>query len=382
MQTYLSFACRLLPAAALLALSGLASTAHATEVVWDGHYRMRGEFFDSLSLADTTTNPNAEAAAWHMDHRLRLRPGFRITDKVSVFTQVDALPYVQWGSQPVAVIDPVTGEGLPVVYSEALGPPTTEDGGVTPQNLQVTRLWGEVKTQVGLLRFGRMPNHWGSGMVFNAGNRPMDEYGDTVDRVQFAGQAGQVFLMGGIENRHEGLAAEKDDYRAVVASVLYETEKAALGTFHTYRWRSTTDTRYAIWIGDIWGRADLGILEAETEFAAMVGGGDLANGVNDIRTSASRNDFSQASNIIATAIDEVSIMRGRLGAFERNTLSTNVRSLQAAYENLTSSASVIRDADFAEETSNLTRAQILNQASTSVLGLANQQASQVLSLLG
>ena len=103
---------------------------------------------------------------------------------------------------------------------------------------------------------------------------------------------------------------------------------------------------------------------------------------NDIRTSAQRNDFSQASDIISTAIDEVSIMRGRLGAFERNTLSTNVRSLQAAYENLTSSASVIRDADFAAETSNLTRAQILNQASTSVLSLANQQASQVLSLLG
>ena len=103
---------------------------------------------------------------------------------------------------------------------------------------------------------------------------------------------------------------------------------------------------------------------------------------NDIRSSASRNDFSQASDIISTSIDEVAIMRGRLGAFERNTLSTNVRSLQSAYENLTSSASVIRDADFAVETSNLTRAQILNQASTSVLGLANQQASQVLSLLG
>lgn len=103
---------------------------------------------------------------------------------------------------------------------------------------------------------------------------------------------------------------------------------------------------------------------------------------NDIRTSARRNDFSQASDIIATSIDEVSIMRGRLGAFERNTLSTNVRSLQTAYENLTSSASVIRDADFAAETSALTRAQILNQASTSVLSLANQQASQVLALLG
>jgi len=103
---------------------------------------------------------------------------------------------------------------------------------------------------------------------------------------------------------------------------------------------------------------------------------------NDLRSSAGRNDFSQASDIVGTSIDEVSILRGRLGAFERNTLNTNVRSLQAAFENLTSSASVIRDADFAVETSKLTRAQILTQASTSVLGLANQQASQVLSLLG
>lgn len=103
---------------------------------------------------------------------------------------------------------------------------------------------------------------------------------------------------------------------------------------------------------------------------------------NDIRNSASRGDFSQASEIVDSAIDEIAILRGRLGAFERNTLETNVRSLQAAYENLNSSASVIRDADFAAETSQLTRAQILNQASTSVLGLANQQASQVLSLLG
>ena len=123
-------------------------------------------------------------------------------------------------------------------------------------------------------------------------------------------------------------------------------------------------------------------------------GGTLVNGTvaylnslrsgqdNDIRSSASRSDFSQASSIIDSAIDEVAILRGRLGAFERNTLQTNVRSLQSAFENLTSSASVIRDADFAAETSNLTRAQILNQASTSVLGLANQQAQQVLSLLG
>ncbi|MEM1071773.1 MAG: flagellin [Planctomycetota bacterium] len=103
---------------------------------------------------------------------------------------------------------------------------------------------------------------------------------------------------------------------------------------------------------------------------------------NDIRSSVSRNDFSQASDIIDSAIDEVSILRGRLGAFERNTLGTNTRSLQAAFENLTASASLIRDADFAQETSALTRAQTLSQAATSTLALANQQSQQVLTLLG
>jgi hypothetical protein len=123
-------------------------------------------------------------------------------------------------------------------------------------------------------------------MVFNAGNRPMVEYGDTVDRLQFTGKAGQVFLMGGLENRYEGLAADRDDYRAIVASLLYETEKAGLGFFNTYRWQGTSDARYGVWIGDLWARANLGIAEAETEFAAMIGGGDLEGGLNDIRQSA------------------------------------------------------------------------------------------------
>ena len=88
------------------------------------------------------------------------------------------------------------------------------------------------------------------------------------------------------------------------------------------------------------------------------------------------------SDILGSAIDEVSILRGRLGAFEKNVLQTNVRSLQAAFENLSASSSTIRDADFAAETSNLTRAQVLSASTTQVLGIANQQSQQVLQLLG
>lgn len=89
----------------------------------------------------------------------------------------------------------------------------------------------------------------------------------------------------------------------------------------------------------------------------------------------------EASHILEESITQVSVIRGRLGAFERNTLQTNVRSLQIALENVTSSQSQIRDADFAKETSELTRAQVLVNVGTSVLSTANQSATQVLSLL-
>ncbi len=103
---------------------------------------------------------------------------------------------------------------------------------------------------------------------------------------------------------------------------------------------------------------------------------------NSLESSADRKDFTAANDILEKAIDEVSSTRGRLGAFERNVLDTNVRSLQAQFENLTASRSQIMDADFAAETSQLTRAQILQTAGTSVLQLANQQAQSVLQLLG
>ncbi|MFN9124557.1 MAG: flagellin, partial [bacterium] len=89
----------------------------------------------------------------------------------------------------------------------------------------------------------------------------------------------------------------------------------------------------------------------------------------------------EANAILNNAITEVSSMRGRLGAFERNTLQTNARSLQIGLENIMASESKIRDADFAVETAALSRAQILQQAGTAVLATANASAQGVLRLL-
>ncbi len=89
----------------------------------------------------------------------------------------------------------------------------------------------------------------------------------------------------------------------------------------------------------------------------------------------------EAEAVINAAIDQISIQRGRLGAFERNTLRTSIRSQQIALENLSSSESQIRDTDFAAETAALTRAQILVNAGTSTLAIANSTAQNVLALL-
>ena len=90
---------------------------------------------------------------------------------------------------------------------------------------------------------------------------------------------------------------------------------------------------------------------------------------------------AEAGLIIDLAIDQVAVLRGRLGAFERNTLNTSYNSQAVALENLTASESRVRDTDFAKETAELSRAQVLVSAGTSVLALANSTSQSVLQLL-
>jgi flagellin len=110
--------------------------------------------------------------------------------------------------------------------------------------------------------------------------------------------------------------------------------------------------------------------------------GFLSELMDGQRLSLRSERFQEASDVINEVIDQVAVLRGRLGAFERNTLQPNIGQLQITSENLSASESVIRDTDFAEETTELTRAQILVQAGNSILAIANAQQQNVLTLLG
>jgi flagellin len=88
-----------------------------------------------------------------------------------------------------------------------------------------------------------------------------------------------------------------------------------------------------------------------------------------------------ALDTLSDAIETITSERAKYGAAQ-NRLESTIRNLENVIENQSAAKSRIMDADFAKETAELTRTQILQQAGTSMLAQANQLPSNVLSLLG
>ncbi len=122
--------------------------------------------------------------------------------------------------------------------------------------------------------------------------------------------------------------------------------------------------------------ANLGLTETSTN------GGDLATAGSfvqalDITTFAGAQ---RALEVVDKALTSVNGARADLGAIQ-NRFTSVVANLQTSSENLAASRSRIRDTDFAKETAELTRTQILQQAGTAMLAQANQVPQNVMSLL-
>jgi flagellin len=98
-------------------------------------------------------------------------------------------------------------------------------------------------------------------------------------------------------------------------------------------------------------------------------------------TVASAGGASSALSQLDTAISAIGAIRADLGALQ-NRFQSTIRNIASIEENLSSARSRIRDTDFAAETAELTRNQIIQQASVSVLSQANQRPQAALALLG
>ena len=138
------------------------------------------------------------------------------------------------------------------------------------------------------------------------------------------------------------------------------------------------------------------LLNAATAFAFQVGAGNAAQDTITVTstdlsatdtavaalliTGADATNATAAVTALDTAIDAVTSARATWGAVQ-NRFDSVISNLQVSAENLTAARSRIVDADFAAETANLTKAQILQQAGTAMLAQANAVPNNVLTLL-
>jgi len=150
---------------------------------------------NGLSASKATTRCNRRNGHASANMRLRLEPTLHVTDMVRVHSQIDILDNVVLGSTP----DSYLGENpfAPIdIYTRTQMPPSDGRNSFT-DSITVKRAFGEIQFGWGLnLKFGRMPHHWGMGIVANDGNgyyrgergditRMLDmNYGDSVDSVR------------------------------------------------------------------------------------------------------------------------------------------------------------------------------------------------------
>jgi flagellin len=127
--------------------------------------------------------------------------------------------------------------------------------------------------------------------------------------------------------------------------------------------------------------ASLGIDSVSTGSLGNATIGYLSSLASGQTNSLTSGNLTTAQNIVTEAINQVSSLRGRLGAFQDYTVGSTVNSLGVAFTNAQSALSAIQDTDFAAETANLTRDQILSQAATTVLSTANSTPDEALTLL-
>lgn len=334
----------------------------------NGYFRLRGDWFKNFDLGfsdDPTVggapfpNPlacHATTAGAPCEHtlksgnmRLHVSPIIYIDERTSIHADIDVLDNVVLGSTPRRFVGPDIATGDEPTPGD-IGVGTDGSDQVSPQtgrnylydSIRVKHVWGEVMTPLGLLKFGRMADNWGLGILANGGSYDElhdtydldSDFGDTVDRVMFSRSipgTGFNFAIGMDWASTEPVAAQTDEFLArfqgqpfdlddnddvnqwtfVVSHIddtatfrdIVDRGEVALNyglrfAYQSQSWAQTgTDIGEAppadrfvprnakAYIPDVWGRLAFGDLEIEAEGVAVLGSiddvSDLPGGEDD-----------------------------------------------------------------------------------------------------
>lgn len=201
----------------------------------------------------------------------------------------------------------------------------------------------------------------------------LGKIGDNLQRmrelaVQAANDTNGTSDRTALDQEYKQLAAEN---ARVISSTEFNNQKLLTGN-------GGTSGVFTFQIGAE-SAADNRISVTTTDLAASMGTAVQGAGAS-ATLGASAGDARNIMDALDTAIDVITSKRSEFGAVQ-NRFETIISNLQVASENQAASRGRIMDADFAQETANLSRGQILQQAGTAMIAQANQLPQGVLSLL-
>ena len=138
--------------------------------------------------------------------RLRFQPTIHVSETLRIKTTVDALDNLVLGSTPDGGLYGQTQNRPDVSLPTFSGGQVPPRSGVNSWNdaVAIKHLWGEWKTPLGALIFGRVPSEWGMGILANSGNCLDCNYGDAVDRVMGLTKLFGTYLALGWDFVNEG----------------------------------------------------------------------------------------------------------------------------------------------------------------------------------
>jgi len=128
--------------------------------------------------------------------RLRMNPQINVSDEVQVNVQMDLLDNLVLGSTPEGYDPGASGINpwAPIrAFTSTQVPPDSRNS--LSDAITVRHAWAQVRTDLGVLRFGRMASEWGLGVLANGGNGLYSDYGDIADRVMFATRIAGITIV-------------------------------------------------------------------------------------------------------------------------------------------------------------------------------------------
>lgn len=166
------------------------SRYNSANLPWFRNPDNAAQFCDPLPpMGALTARPGScsNATQWSANMRLRLNPEIHPTEWITVHSQIDILDNLVLGSTPDGYYTPSRSLWVPInAFTQTQIPPVFGYNALI-DSVMVKRAWAEVTNQsLGQIRFGRMPSHWGLGILANAGNGLDSDYQTTADRLMYA----------------------------------------------------------------------------------------------------------------------------------------------------------------------------------------------------